>query len=321
MSVKSSPYAKMYLVSPAIYEKLLRCLDESDLQYTESMNKPAETLEDKRPSEKAIEEMHRHEVTSAAKPAITKPALQQALASVPPSAGIMEPNPQDYMPTVIATGRDPHAALGYSVVPESDEDMPLSLRFPQKKMITHNPEKLFRNVEPSFGQLTEPESFDIPEQQELQQPVLQPVPVVHQPVPVVPQPGTSRAAPKRPSVATLARQRVSTTPTCVTTARGKICSVNAPKARGSKLVSVCETCGKTFTRKFDLKRHMLSIHNVELPTSYKRWINKDEDMGEVQGTKRTQSFAGIQNRNPQKVTRISKPLPEQSGSGSFKKWK
>jgi len=334
MSSKTSPFSKMYLVSPAVYEKLLRCLDEADLQLTEQLNKPPSATEEMRPSEKAIERIHAEEITSAAKPAINKQALQEALASVPSGAPLMEPNPQDYMPRMgVAMGRDPHAAVGYSVVPESDEDMPLSIRFPQRRMITHNPEKVFESVGPDFGRLTESTSFEIPshEQQAIEhQPLL---PDVSQPRAIQPiMPSIRKDFPIVPSIKKKTKPRLiipefvlpktTLSSGCADTPRGTICSINAPQARTKKApsVNVCQTCGTTFTRKYDLKRHMLSKHGIEPEPSYRRWMEDVDERMEEQGVKRTQSNAGIKNLNPLKVSRVVKD-PEQTGSGTFKKWK
>ena len=56
MKNSNSPYSKMYLVSPGVYDKLLTCLDEKDKKSTEMLNieKDKETF---RPGEKIIEDI------------------------------------------------------------------------------------------------------------------------------------------------------------------------------------------------------------------------------------------------------------------------
>ena len=50
-----SPYSKMYLVSPGVYDKLLTCLDEKDKKSTELLN--IEKEKEDRPGEKIIEDI------------------------------------------------------------------------------------------------------------------------------------------------------------------------------------------------------------------------------------------------------------------------
>ena len=40
MATKKSPYSEMYLVSPAIYQRMLKCLDRSDVNIVENLNQP-----------------------------------------------------------------------------------------------------------------------------------------------------------------------------------------------------------------------------------------------------------------------------------------
>lgn len=61
MRQRTSTYSKMYLVSPAIYERLLNCLDDSEKMQTEEQNKPGEDPP-KRPSEQIIENIHMEEI-------------------------------------------------------------------------------------------------------------------------------------------------------------------------------------------------------------------------------------------------------------------
>lgn len=49
-----SPYSKMYLIPPNMYEKLLVCLDEKETRLTEDLNIDKESVEE-RPSERQIE--------------------------------------------------------------------------------------------------------------------------------------------------------------------------------------------------------------------------------------------------------------------------
>jgi hypothetical protein len=55
MKPTKSPYSKMYLVTPGVYDKLLTCLDEKDKKSTELLNLEKEREE--RPGEKVIEDI------------------------------------------------------------------------------------------------------------------------------------------------------------------------------------------------------------------------------------------------------------------------
>ena len=59
-----SPYSLMYLVTPAIYEKLLLCLDEGDKRLLDSLNKP-KSDELKRPSEEIADIITSSEVAQS----------------------------------------------------------------------------------------------------------------------------------------------------------------------------------------------------------------------------------------------------------------
>jgi len=62
MATKKSPYSEMYLVSPAIYQRMLKCLDRSDVNIVENLNQPITIEEQKTPSEKFLEQIHSAEI-------------------------------------------------------------------------------------------------------------------------------------------------------------------------------------------------------------------------------------------------------------------
>ena len=55
MKPSKSPYSKMYLVTPGVYNKLLTCLDEKEKKSTELLN--VEKEREDRPGEKVIEDI------------------------------------------------------------------------------------------------------------------------------------------------------------------------------------------------------------------------------------------------------------------------
>jgi len=57
-----SPYSMMYLVTPAIYEKLLLCIDDGDKKLLDSLNKPVNVSQDKRPAQVIIDALASQEI-------------------------------------------------------------------------------------------------------------------------------------------------------------------------------------------------------------------------------------------------------------------
>lgn len=64
-TTRYSPYSKMYLVSPGIYEKMLKCIDEGDKAATEALNTSSFLTDRKRPAEQAIDDMYKEELQRA----------------------------------------------------------------------------------------------------------------------------------------------------------------------------------------------------------------------------------------------------------------
>ena len=58
VSKNISPYSKMYLVPPNMYEKLLKCLDEKETRQSEELNIENESIEE-RPGERQIEMLNK----------------------------------------------------------------------------------------------------------------------------------------------------------------------------------------------------------------------------------------------------------------------
>jgi len=59
---KRSPYSEMYLVSPAIWQRMLRTMDKADVSVMESLNKPMVEEEPKSMSEKVLHQIHQQEM-------------------------------------------------------------------------------------------------------------------------------------------------------------------------------------------------------------------------------------------------------------------
>lgn len=62
---KPSPYSKMFLVGPAVYDKMLNCLDEVDQKTTKDLNESYDINQpEKRPSEIALSELQNEELNN-----------------------------------------------------------------------------------------------------------------------------------------------------------------------------------------------------------------------------------------------------------------
>ena len=76
----ASPYTKMYLVTPKIYEQVLSCLDEKDKKITEDLNADKDTIEE-RPSEKFIDMLNKEELNPVVTP---ETEMIESPATLPP---------------------------------------------------------------------------------------------------------------------------------------------------------------------------------------------------------------------------------------------
>lgn len=349
MAIRQSPYAKMYLVSPAIYGKLLSCLDDRDKAMTESLNpdKPDEP-EEKRPSEQLLEKMHQEEinpqvVVQEQTPFITPQALQEGLAEVlpqypppPTTTQAIIPPTETNLPTqaLIPDYHVPSQPSPFKINPKS---LTIAKRKKGKKLpllpITAYEENL--PLSELQRRRKYPDWFSPATVSEGSQPLILMPQVMRDPSgtmhkkPTIFMPEIARdptvGPHKKPTIfmpEIMAGPSVpSAIPNCVKTKRGTICSVaTTGRVSAAKEKYVCEYCGTTVGRLYDFKKHLLKKHDVEVEPSYRRWgIETDELMDEPQGVKRTQSKAGITNRNPSKVTRVEKE-PSQSGSGCYQSW-
>lgn len=359
MAIRQSPYAKMYLVSPAIYGKLLSCLDDRDKAMAESLNPPggADEPEEKRPSEQLLEQMHQDEINPrlvVQEPTqfITPQALQEGLAQVLPQQ--LPPSSEGTQLTTPSTQIQPQQGTQALLIPDYDVPSrpsalkinPGSIRIGKKKKsklpllpLTAYEEslpldQLKRRREYPGWFSAESVLQEQEQEQDLNPPhvsslIPQAAALPNKPNIIMPEIIRDPAAGphKKPTIfmpEIMAGPSVrAALPNCVKTRRGTICNV-ATTGRVSNVGTryACEYCGTTFGRKYDLKKHLLLKHGVEVEPSYHRWgiDQPDEPMDTPQGTKRKQSTAGITNTNPRKVTRISKK-PPQTGSGCYPSWR
>src|SRR5574343_1851314 len=93
-----SPYSIMYLVTPAIYEKLLLCIDEGDQKLLDNLNNPHYETEDRRPAQIRLDALSSEEIKPIVplpfnEPQTLKPELHTtAVHNVP---NIQQPQQQE----------------------------------------------------------------------------------------------------------------------------------------------------------------------------------------------------------------------------------
>ncbi len=84
MKPLKSPYSKMYLVTPGVYDKLLNCLDEKDKKSTELLN--IEKEREDRPGERVIEDI------------TTGDFDPQPVEAIPPPVEEQQPQVEEFIP-------------------------------------------------------------------------------------------------------------------------------------------------------------------------------------------------------------------------------
>lgn len=106
-----SPYSMMYLVTPAIYEKLLLCIDEGDKKIIDSLNKPPEEQQERRPAQVIIDAVSSQEMTpipsSSSIPQVSSVPVAVSVHSQenlpPPAPTVLNVNPPIPPPIVVST--------------------------------------------------------------------------------------------------------------------------------------------------------------------------------------------------------------------------
>ena len=165
-SKNKSAYSKMYLVTPGVYEKLLKCLEDGDKRVTEDLNKPAEEFLS-RPSETALQELGGIDVMSEIADELLpeerleniNPGMPSGVVNIPPQVPQVNPGvptgevqiygprdlniPPTEPPTIPTSSCTTRQGALCSVVrepsqsqvqPQMDpEDVPLAARFPRQK--------------------------------------------------------------------------------------------------------------------------------------------------------------------------------------------
>ena len=201
-----SPYSMMYLVTPAIYEKLLLCIDEGDKKLLDNLNKPQGEIQDRRPAQLKLDVLSSDEIKPIVPIHTSQPEPQPIdpiPISQPPPMIYDQPGPVSVVPqqeNIEMLNIDPNVnvpiisqqpqqqqqqPIGVPIIPQQPQQQqqpigipalpqadPIAPIIPSQDVIMGAP-KYQANVKPiTFlpSNVTQPASFS--------QPVVQPLPAV-----------------------------------------------------------------------------------------------------------------------------------------------
>lgn len=294
---RQSAYSKMYLVTPAIYEKMLKCLDEGERKLAEQLNEPSTQVVEKRPSESILENISSSEVMPDVQPveALSDPESAPAPAPAPAPAAMSPQQVEQLQSQIIGT--DDY---------DDDEDIPLSvikeLRKKRKRIlpkvsrVMHDP--IEEAIIPPTTSSETTSSFP-------------PLPVSFQsadwentPLSVIKEMRRrDRNVRFRDSQDEIYPKRIPDRP-CLPNRLGQICSPQPQSNLSpSKQRKQCHICLKWYDRQYGLDRHMSSVHRIEKPasldtTNFPLWG------GDRMNRKRNISRAKLTDNYPEKVQRL-----------------
>src|SRR5574343_341655 len=139
-----SPYSIMYLVTPAIYEKLLLCIDEGDQKLLDNLNKPHDETEDRRPAQIRLDALSSEEIKPIVplpfnEPQPLKPELQTAAVhnvpnlQQPQQQEVVVPISQSLTPQIEPTLQQQELPITVSIAPTVANNPPLGPSLPHYK--------------------------------------------------------------------------------------------------------------------------------------------------------------------------------------------
>jgi len=318
--VRGQPYSEMYLVSPAIFERMLNCLDKADQVVLDSINQnPSPEEQPRRPSQARLGELYEGELGPglpapiASQPNLAFQNLPLPLSSNPQSIfpNLPDPkasNPQSTflnLPGPIAS----NPPVAFSGLPQPTASEPLISFVDLPNPISSNALMTHTNLPDPIASdpgMTHSLPAPMPSNPHLAIQSL-PIPMPSNPLvaQTLPVPMPSNPPLIRPSKIKLPVPIRSNPPIIQTAAalpqpyiqraplrrtvpnvRGgcsadEVCSVSS-----TEQPKRCHICNKFFTRQWNLARHMQTVHSAD-PSQYlidQPNINNDDSDEEAQAT-------------------------------------
>ena len=150
--ISGSPYSMMYLVTPAIYEKLLLCIDEGDKKIIDSLNRDQDDIGERRPAQVLIDSFSSKEIKQI--PAISIPPVSESLP-VPQVTNVPIVNP-------------PQVQVPVAVTVHPQENVPVPLpSIPPTQQVVIPPVQVIEPIKP----MTVDISTDLSQPAVIQQPI------------------------------------------------------------------------------------------------------------------------------------------------------
>jgi len=150
--ISGSPYSMMYLVTPAIYEKLLLCIDEGDKKIIDSLNRDQDAIEERRPAQVLIDSFSSKEIKQI--PAISVSPVSESV-SIPQVTNVPVVNPSSQQVPVAVT-----------VHPQDNVPVPLP-SIPQTQPVIIPPVQVMAPIKPMSVDI----STDLSQPAVIQQPI------------------------------------------------------------------------------------------------------------------------------------------------------
>ncbi len=254
MKPSRSPYSKMYLVTPGVYDKLLTCLDEKDKKSTELLN--IEKEREDRPGEKVIEDITTGDFEPQPMEAITPVEEQQPQVEefIPPTPEVFGQEQQVQPQDIIEEGEITETMQVPPGEPEilQQQQEPNPLRTPCA--IPTDPNQVIKP--PLFVPSIVKRGVKRTIQQVVPKLVKQPTLLVKKkPILIAPQIRRQQQQPiPTPDIVRVQQEEQIQPDISMPSVKPRV-TVKSPKK-----VTSCPICMKVFPRAWNLVRHISSVH-------------------------------------------------------------
>ena len=298
MYKKHSPYSEMYLVSPAIYERMLSCLDKADLNVVDSINKQVAEEREKRPSEVALQQLHQAELDQPDVPMHDSPSPQalESTQQLQDQIEMDDPNlPLEMEPPIVSPPQQIETTNALPIemepnLPQIETTNALPIQMEPKPPVLRPPRLIVPNIAQQQMNQIEMFSQNQPLQKASKQPLIRPArfipPIAQQisaPLPQIaqqnpaPLPLTFSPTVQQQNVVTKRKYRggiapPSQVPMIRPPCSGNLCSISNIRNKIAARNKDCPHCGKSFTRSWNLDRHIADVHRA-VGNSIKRTVS------------------------------------------------